>query len=79
MHHFDKACSEDQTVWDYIEGIVAPEVRARQLCHSEEPKTIEYLLKSFIAVQPSIQEVYNCITVITKCHQQVLHVINPSI
>ena len=47
MHHFDEACSEDQTVCDDIEGIVAPEVLARQLCHSEEPKTIEYLFKVF--------------------------------
>ena len=56
MHHSDEEFG-DQSVWDYIEGIVAPEVRARQSCHSEEPIGIEYLLKSFIAAKPSIQEV----------------------
>ena len=50
-------CSEGHTLWDYIEGIVAPEIHTRQTYHIEEPRTIEYLLKCFVASQPSIQEV----------------------
>ncbi|KAL5499864.1 hypothetical protein EMCRGX_G011329 [Ephydatia muelleri] len=56
---------DDSRLTTHYALIVACAIEHVVKIRHEEPKTIEYLLKSFIAVQPSIQEV--------------LHVINPSI